>query len=60
MVEMEAKESKMAKLLRKNPLFIREAYYTKELYALAEQTLKNYAVGKLLYADECKITTSAS
>lgn len=46
------KESKMAKLLRKNPLFIREAYYTNELDALAERTLKNYAVGKLLIAGD--------
>ena len=46
------KESKMAKLLRKNPLFIREAYYTSELDALAERTLKNYAVGKLLIAGD--------
>ena len=47
-----SKESKMAKLLRKNPLFIREAYYTSELDALAERTLKNYAVGKLLIAGD--------
>ena len=49
---LRTKESKMAKLLRKNPYFINEAYYTNELDALAERTLKKYAVGKLLIAGD--------
>ena len=43
-----SKNYRMAQILKKNPLFIHEAYFTSELDALAENVLKNYAVGKLL------------
>ncbi|MBR3878743.1 MAG: hypothetical protein IKJ24_01340, partial [Clostridia bacterium] len=43
-----SKNYRMAQILKKNPLFIHEAYFTSELDALAENALKNYAVGKLL------------
>ncbi len=42
-----SKNYRMAQLLRKNPLFIHESYFTSELDAMAEKVLKNYAVGKL-------------
>lgn len=40
----------MAAVLQKNPLFLNEPVYTKELDARAEHVLKNYAVGRLLPA----------
>lgn len=41
------KEYIMAAVLKKNPLFINETVYTKQLDARAEQVLKDYAVGRL-------------
>ena len=42
----------MAKIVKKNSLFINEPVYTKELDAKAEQILKQYAVGQLIVAGD--------
>lgn len=42
----------MAKILKKNSLFINEPVYIKELDAKAEQILKQYAVGQLIVAGD--------
>lgn len=42
----------MAKILKKNSLFINEPVYTKELDAKAEQVLKQYALGQLIVAGD--------
>lgn len=42
------KEYTMAAVLKKNPLFLHESVYTKQLDDRAEQVLKDYAVGRLL------------
>lgn len=46
------KDTTLANLLARNPLFIHESYYENELDAIAEKVLKNYAVGKLLIAGD--------
>ncbi len=43
-----SKEYIMAAVLEKNPLFLHEEVYQKQLDAQAEQILKGYAVGRLL------------
>lgn len=42
------KKRQRAKLAQKNPLFLKEKIYTKELYDQAEAIQKNYGLGKLL------------
>ena len=42
------KKRQRAKLAQKNPLFLEERIYTKELENRAESVLKNYGIGKLL------------
>ena len=44
----DAKDYLLAKILLKNPLFINEAVYTKELKDKAESILKNYSLGNLI------------
>ena len=48
----QSKESQMAKILKKNPLFIAELPYTKQLAAEAEGVLSRYAEGKLIVAGD--------
>ena len=48
----QSKESQMAKILKKNPLFIAEPPYTKQLAAEAEGVLSRYAKGKLIVAGD--------
>ena len=43
-----SKEYIMAAVLKKNPLFLNDPAYTKQLDARAEQVLKDYAVGRLM------------
>ena len=43
-----SKDYYMASVLKKNPLFLNEPVYTKQLDDRAEQILKDYAVGRLL------------
>lgn len=47
-ISKHSKEYIMAAVLRKNPLFLHEEVYQKQLDAQAEQILKGYAVGRLL------------
>ena len=47
-VSKHSKDYYMAAVLKKNPLFIHEPVYTKQLDDRAEQVLKDYAVGRLL------------
>ena len=43
---------RMAEILKKNPLFINEPVYTRELDSKAEQVLNQYAVGQLIVAGD--------
>ena len=43
-----------AAVLKKNPLFLREPVFTKQLNAMAERTLKDYSVGHLLVAGDVR------
>lgn len=43
-----SQEYRMAAVLKKNPLFLNEPVYAKQLEAKAEQLLKDYAVGRLM------------
>lgn len=47
-ISKHSKEYYMAAVLKKNPLFLNEPVYTKQLDDRAEQILKDYAVGRLL------------
>lgn len=47
-ISKHSKEFYIASVLRKNPLFLHEPVYTKQLDDRAEQILKDYAVGRLL------------
>lgn len=47
-ISKHSKDYYMAAVLRKNPLFLHEPVYTKQLDDRAEQVLKDYAVGRLL------------
>lgn len=53
-ISRRSKEYNLASVLRKNPLFLNEPVYTKELEAKAEQVLKDYAVGRLLVAGDIR------
>lgn len=46
------KEALWAKILTKNPLFINEPVFTKQLESKAEKVLKNYAIGRLTAAGD--------
>ena len=46
----QSKESQMAKILKRNPLFISEPPYVKQLESEAEGILSRYAKGKLIVA----------
>lgn len=48
----QSKESQMAKILKRNPLFISEPPYVKQLEAEAEGVLSRYARGKLIVAGD--------
>ena len=47
-ISKHSKEYIMASVLQKNPLFVNEPVYTRQLDARAEQVLKDYAVGRLM------------
>ena len=47
-ISKRSREYIMATVLKKNPLFVNEPVYTKQLDARAEQILKDYAVGRLM------------
>ena len=47
-ISRQSREYRMAAVLKKNPLFINEPIYTKQLDDRTEQILKNYAVGRLM------------
>lgn len=49
-----SKEYIMAAVLKKNPLFLNEPIYTKQLDSRAEQILKDYAVGRLMVAGDIR------
>ena len=46
--------SRRAEVLKKNPLFLNEPAFTKQLNDMAEKVLKNYAVGRLLVAGDVR------
>jgi hypothetical protein len=48
----QSKESQMARILKKNPLFISEPPYVKQLESEAESILGRYAKGKLIVAGD--------
>lgn len=48
----QSKESQMAKILKRNPLFISEPPYVKQLESEAEGILTRYAKGKLIVAGD--------
>ena len=48
----QSKESQMAKILKRNPLFISEPPYVKQLESEAEGILSRYAKGKLIVAGD--------
>ena len=48
----QSKESQMARILKKNPLFISETPYVKQLESEAEGILSRYAKGKLIVAGD--------
>ena len=47
-ISKHSREYIMASVLQKNPLFVNEPVYTRQLDARAEQVLKDYAVGRLM------------
>ena len=47
-----SREYILASVLQKNPLFIHEPIYTKQLNAAAEKILKQYSVGRLIVAGD--------
>ena len=47
-INKKSREYRMAKVLSKNPLFIHEPVFTKELTAKADEVLKQYSIGRLL------------
>ena len=47
-------KSPAARVLRKNPLFIHEPIFTKQLENMAERTLKDYALGRLWVAGDVR------
>ena len=47
-----SREYILASVLQKNPLFIHEPIYTKQLDAEAEKILKQYSVGRLIVAGD--------
>lgn len=47
-ISKHSREYIMATVLKKNPLFVNEPVYTRQLDARAEQILKDYAVGRLM------------
>lgn len=47
-------KSRRARILKKNPLFLHEPAFIKQLNDMAEKTLKNYAVGRLLVAGDVR------
>ncbi len=53
-VSKTSKEYRMAQVLSKNPLFINEPVYTKQLETQAEKILKQYAIGDLLVAGDIR------
>ncbi len=53
-ISKHSKEYVMAAVLQKNPLFLHEEVYQKQLDAQAEQILKGYAVGRLLVAGDIR------
>ena len=53
-ISKHSKEYIMASVLRKNPLFLNDPVYTKQLDARAEQILKDYAVGRLMVAGDIR------
>ena len=46
--------SPRARVLKKNPLFLHEPAFTRQLNDMAEKTLKNYAIGRLLAAGDVR------
>lgn len=53
-ISKHSKEYIMAAVLKKNPLFLQEEVYQKQLDTKAEQILKGYAVGRLLVAGDIR------
>ncbi|MGN0981413.1 MAG: hypothetical protein ACI4O0_00830 [Candidatus Limivicinus sp.] len=53
-ISRRSREYIMASVLKKNPLFLNEPVYTRQLDAKAEQVLKDYAVGRLLVAGDIR------
>ena len=49
-----SREYIMAAVLKKNPLFLNDPVYTKQLDDRAEQILKDYAVGRLMVAGDIR------
>ncbi|MGI5935329.1 MAG: RNA dependent RNA polymerase [Oscillospiraceae bacterium] len=47
-----SREQRLARILKKNPLFISEPVYAKQLDAMADSILKQYAVGRLIVAGD--------
>ena len=47
-INKKSREYRIAKVLQKNPLFIHEPVFTKELTAKADEVLKQYSIGRLL------------
>jgi hypothetical protein len=47
-----SREQGLARILKKNPLFISEPIYTEKLDAMADSILKQYAVGRLIVAGD--------
>lgn len=47
-----SREYHLARLLKKNPLFLAEPYFTKQLEDRAEHILRQYAVGRLIVAGD--------
>ena len=47
-------KSKRARILKKNPLFIHEPVFTRQLEEMADRVLKDYAVGRLLVAGDVR------
>lgn len=47
-----SREYHLARVLKKNPLFLNEPYFTKQLKDRAEHVLRQYAVGRLIVAGD--------
>ncbi len=48
----DSREYHLARVLKKNPLFLAEPYFTKQLEDRAEHILRQYAVGRLIVAGD--------